>query len=1834
MDIPGNWHNQLIDTKPCNFDPHILPDLILQRQFNQEKNKTCPYFILEGGQDDWEKVTQLYSHSKISGYEVAKVEVIVNPLFSQEFAPRLRLLEERGKQTAFQPDWEFDAEEAPLRKKVLKKLMAKAQSPEGCTHTKVVAMFHGPKKRYLDSIFCGNLANLAKTDAGYFGNGVYHTSSAQYAYKYTDKEGQLLMNWICFSSVYPVIHHPSVDKDVKDANHPQWKKLTQDLKKKHWVYLTGRQGPISGTHNAHYALVCSKNPNDPEEMEFYPSTRGEEYAYDELVSFDVCQVLPRYLITLGPDLGHAKSLYHRSQFHHLQKTHLSMDLVQTSLAGSQPLTNEELIELGYLLYLERGKDVEVKKKCEQSVKELRLFQQIHQQHRVQLPIHFNEIFKEYPSNGSLAKAGAAPFLMVQEWIDKENFQLALTTLIALFNTDANASLCYTYLFPLIPHIKDWEEFSKNLPYLLARSKDCIEHQRQLAIELATYFGNNNHCLQAMSCYGKALSSAESNKLHQSASRLYLQMIQPYFEELLKGSDWESVIENVNSWQRLFLTTNDKNYFYTLLLKRINKRINQQQVENQIKEKILQQLQQPLQPPPQTTTQRYWQAFKKFRELFSKEISNLPEFQAEARKRFIEFFDVLLNDAFLILGPVPCNYEIRLAGSVVNLMGGWMTETNSTSGECSLSTDVEFVLLMSQKDPYFQSLQEILSMQLLVVGLKGTFSFLSANEENQDVLLRTIPLATNEPQLFIDYQSKYTPSYPVFKGKKTQWQADLSLDSIKQHYYAPLMQFLSDLALYFKKEASHIYECIDLFPFKKSHRVLLKECVAFFYRLSIKVSLSDGDRQILQKYHWLLFSPLWFSHQRFAHLPNSDTEFQSYRQFLSDIKNINQQQGYHLELELAQFRKDVQGLFVQEKTEVKVTGSVSGYLPSHIQEKLIDEKGNIFKQYTNAAHPVCQLGDFHFKQDPTHPLMEYAIHSLTSRIAGELTPCVDLVRFDVGNSYYPVLISRSIPGSNWAEEEPLDLKQWTWMLLCAVLTRPNDGRFSNYIVHEKKIYCVDNDLSFVEPATVSLFKSEIHFLSLAFCMQPLGTTLDQEVLNQFAQLDRAAILDSWMEDLIEKEKEYLRLFSAKKQQELCNRNPNPTILPILFKEGAIAALDLQFYRLQEAIRQSSMLSIPLTSGDLLKELISTSEETVGSHVHQAYSRAMRHPIDQRKEIITSVKNIGSITAAQYQETCFGKKISYPLMKTGDYSAQEARKELFFSLVKDEAKQMKRPNRTTVQANFIALSNDINRQESVLKALEESLNLKPEIVILTHCTALHVDLLIPFLHTNVEYLDLRFCTNIDDESLYKIEELCPNIKELYLNGTGIKTFETRSWFPLEFPHLEQCDLSDCEELQIIKLKAPKLQTIKAQRNLNLKTIKVEGCPLTHLDHTGSLQAKAEMTPKECGRACVQDWVKIVNFGLKNAIPNSTQTKYFLSVIEHVLTSEESMVRSLVTQALFLVKAHDPSLKKLIEGIVERDLTIEIKASALTIIQPDKAIPLLKQILNDSKTIQLEREAAVTALGLIARHEFIPIIEKEFHHCRYETVTGALCTIGSANSDYFPPIVFGKEKWSTYLGDTGVEPPLPKNIHEILLSPCPFWKDKKVGQTHIPVLIPETVNGAALTQTHFSTLINSPVKAKKDDIDQVRTSYWVLMPIMPLPDSLGCGISNNWLRGPEINHSIPSPYRMPYLREAAICFWVGNTWANVSSFDAIWCQDHYKSRGPGHTELQAKYRQGGTNHWGDQKDVFDGYKNVYTPGPKELWYYHVKFNNQRLSIGTCNVLKDKGKSISAGCLRELTS
>lgn len=75
----------------------------------------------------------------------------------------------------------------------------------------------------------------------------------------------------------------------------------------------------------------------------------------------------------------------------------------------------------------------------------------------------------------------------------------------------------------------------------------------------------------------------------------------------------------------------------------------------------------------------------------------------------------------------------------------------------------------------------------------------------------------------------------------------------------------------------------------------------------------------------------------------------------------------------------------------------------------------------------------------------------------------------------------------------------------------------------------------------------------------------------------------------------------------------------------------------------------------------------------------------------------------------------------------------------------------------------------------------------------------------------------------------------------------------------------------------------------------------------------------------------------------------------------------------------------------------------------------------------------------------------------------------NEFVSSIGVGKEMWNHYFGDIGEVPPPPKDMGKILASPCPFIPGKRVEETHMLVLIPQTLNGTVLTIKRFGELIS---------------------------------------------------------------------------------------------------------------------------------------------------------------------
>lgn len=160
----------------------------------------------------------------------------------------------------------------------------------------------------------------------------------------------------------------------------------------------------------------------------------------------------------------------------------------------------------------------------------------------------------------------------------------------------------------------------------------------------------------------------------------------------------------------------------------------------------------------------------------------------------------------------------------------------------------------------------------------------------------------------------------------------------------------------------------------------------------------------------------------------------------------------------------------------------------------------------------------------------------------------------------------------------------------------------------------------------------------------------------------------------------------------------------------------------------------------------------------------------------------------------------------------------------------------------------------------------------------------------------------------------------------------------------------------------------------------------------------------------------------------------------------------------------------------------------------------------------------------------------------------TIASKEAFWYampPKVAFGKKQWAKYFGDIGDEPPLPKDIHKILKSPCPFFSGKTIGETHMLVLIPESVDGKPLNLKNFGELVKTPKDGYATQFHpqasslinhefgyQTTKSHWVLMTKDIIEGSRSKLYSDQQDLVAKFAEQTGIHYEVPNLRDAAIC------------------------------------------------------------------------------------------------------
>ena len=132
-----------------------------------------------------------------------------------------------------------------------------------------------------------------------------------------------------------------------------------------------------------------------------------------------------------------------------------------------------------------------------------------------------------------------------------------------------------------------------------------------------------------------------------------------------------------------------------------------------------------------------------------------------------------------------------------------------------------------------------------------------------------------------------------------------------------------------------------------------------------------------------------------------------------------------------------------------------------------------------------------------------------------------------------------------------------------------------------------------------------------------------------------------------------------------------------------------------------------------------------------------------------------------------------------------------------------------------------------------------------------------------------------------------------------------------------------------------------------------------------------------------------------------------------------------------------------------------------------------------------------------------------------------------------VFGQEEWSQHIGSIPEEEALspPKEMLDALGSPCPFFDNMLVAQSHICVLMPKKLNNKPLTwgslQSYLQAknFIITPPQQKLLDVS-IEKSYWFIITKEALP------CSNKEYDSDPLKLEPPQEgYRLPNMLEAVV-------------------------------------------------------------------------------------------------------
>ena len=357
--------------------------------------------------------------------------------------------------------------------------------------------------------------------------------------------------------------------------------------------------------------------------------------------------------------------------------------------------------------------------------------------------------------------------------------------------------------------------------------------------------------------------------------------------------------------------------------------------------------------------------------------------------------------------------------------------------------------------------------------------------------------------------------------------------------------------------------------------------------------------------------------------------------------------------------------------------------------------------------------------------------------------------------------------------------------------------------------------------------------------------------------------------------------------------------------------------------------------------------------------------------------------------------------------------------------------------------------------------------------------------IKSLKLIDCEPLSSDTLKGVDQIYPNIQALTLKGKTVDDTYVKGWFKRYQKSLTYIDVSTSNVTD-------ELGELLANYCPNITTLKLEGC-----------QALTYKFIKPLGKNCRQ--LSVLNIG---NCPKITE--------------------------------------KIIKKLTRHDQKYDFQLTALDV----SGLTLTDQLLNSLginqgktlMTLNLSQCQKITQNGVTALSKSCPNLKIEVSS---KPLTKELVLKDDKVKVSDISIAFGKEMWATYLGDIGVEPPLPPDIKAILSASCPFFLGKKVEETHVLVLIPKTVNSKPLTLQTLGELVKNPLKGTSTQYRNfypgeykdlpTDSSYWVLMTRDVIPGSRNKSYTGQQKLLNGYIEKIQLPYEVSPILDATICIFM---------------------------------------------------------------------------------------------------